>query len=153
MPESSFDMFQRSWTVYWWHSLGMMVMHGRREMTEMVTLHHLFRRWHLVWRRVRIHGNRMIARKMVDEMAGYTTIGARVMHWRCRCHCYGWRCSRLYSFEPSCTKEEESTKYEEIKKGKETKKKRKQDETIEREDPSPIYGSTVWKGLTFRPWS
>lgn len=61
----------------------------------------------------------------------------------------GTRCYTV--FEPSCTKEEENTEYEEVKKGKGTKEKRKQDETIEREDPSPIYGSTVWKGLTFRP--
>jgi len=37
-----------------------------------------------------------------------------------------------------------------LKKRKKIRNKKKQDETrIEREDPYPIYGSTVWKGLTF----
>lgn len=103
--------------------MRMMFMHGRREMAEMVALHHLLRRRHLVWRWIWIHGNGMVAREMVDEMAGDATIGARVMHRRCSGHGYGWGGARGDTvWNPPAPKAEESMKKF---KGREVEKEKK----------------------------
>jgi hypothetical protein len=68
MPKPSFDMFQACWAVYWRDSLWMLLMHWCKVVTIVVVLHHVWM-WHVRWW-IRIHSDRMIARKMVDEMTG-----------------------------------------------------------------------------------
>lgn len=98
LPQTSFDLLQGSRTRRRGHRrrAGMyvrIVQRRRCKVTEMVILHHLFRRRHLVMRgRVGVHGDRVVSRQAVDMMARssiHTTVGHRVRDWRSGCHAEG----------------------------------------------------------------